>query len=520
MKRKMAWILTIAMLSTCAVGCADKKETDEGSVDTLTYWAPMPGSSAMSMQNLGDLLVYQELEKRTGIHVDFINPPAGQEHEQFNLMLASGVDSLPDIIETTWFSYSGGPGKAIADNLIIPLNQYLDNEAANYGKILEENPLAKKQVTTDAGDVFAFAAISDAANRTFGGLILRQDWLDELNLPVPETRSEWETTLRAFRDQKGATAPFTVDINKFYTYHFNNIFDVGMTEYVDNGTYKIPEMQPEFKELISMFHSWYEEGLLDNEYDTNDGTIVDAKMTNGTSGATYGYIGGTMGRYATAMKEKDPAYKLTAAPFPKTENGGEPRFAEYTFDAIPPHLSVTTNCKHPEVAVKWADYFYSLDGAVLLGYGVEGLTYTVEDGKYVFTDLITKNPDGLSINEARGKYVRKTEPSPGLTVPESLTLPQYYDLPEQNDALVIWNSYVDNVKDTALPPLGLTIEESEEVADLTADLFTYKREMIVRFVKGLEPMEKYDEFVANFRKMGGDRVTEIYQAALDRYNER
>ena len=44
--------------------------------------------------------------------------------------------------------------------------------------------------------------------------------------------------------------------------------------------------------------------------------------------------------------------------------------------------------------------------------------------------------------------------------------------------------------------------------------------MILKFVKGLEPMENYDAFVETLRSMGADRLTEIYQGALDRYYQR
>ena len=47
-----------------------------------------------------------------------------------------------------------------------------------------------------------FPCINDSKFKIFGGLVLRADWLKELNLPVPETIEQWETTLRAFKEKK------------------------------------------------------------------------------------------------------------------------------------------------------------------------------------------------------------------------------------------------------------------------------------------------------------------------------
>lgn len=67
------------------------------------------------------------------------------------------------------------------------------------------------------------------------------------------------------------------------------------------------------------------------------------------------------------------------------------------------------------------DVFFKVDmsSLELTRYGSQGLivplndlieeyapeTYTINDGKASFTDLVKKNPDGLSLNDVLGKYV-------------------------------------------------------------------------------------------------------------------
>ncbi len=71
--------------------------------------------------------------------IQFQHPAAGQEKEQFNLIVADG--SLPDIMEWQWVkNYPGGPEKAIKDGVIIPLNDIFKEYCPNITKYLAENP--------------------------------------------------------------------------------------------------------------------------------------------------------------------------------------------------------------------------------------------------------------------------------------------------------------------------------------------------------------------------------------------
>ena len=45
--------------------------------------------------------------------------------------------------------------------------------------------------------------------------MIRKDWLDDLGLEVPETIDEWYTALKAFKEEKGATAPLTLNTYAF-----------------------------------------------------------------------------------------------------------------------------------------------------------------------------------------------------------------------------------------------------------------------------------------------------------------
>lgn len=64
--------------------------------------------------------------------------------------------------------------------------------------------------------------------------------------------------------------------------------------------------------------------------------------------------------------------------------------------AINGKLFITTACQEPEVAMQYVNYCYTEPGKDLVAFGVKDLTYTKDaDGKIAYTDLMTKNPDGI-----------------------------------------------------------------------------------------------------------------------------
>ena len=157
---------------------------------TLTYWLQLNPNVSANFTNLGDTELGKAWQEQTGVTIQFQHPAAGQEKEQFNLIVADG--SLPDIMEWQWVkNYPGEPEKAIKDGVIIPLNDIFKEYCPNITKYLAENPDIDKMIKTDDGNYFAFPFIrgEDKLCYTVGGFV-RQDWLEELGMEVPATVDE------------------------------------------------------------------------------------------------------------------------------------------------------------------------------------------------------------------------------------------------------------------------------------------------------------------------------------------
>ncbi|MFD0961732.1 ABC transporter substrate-binding protein [Paenibacillus chungangensis] len=491
----------------------------EGKKDvTLTYWAELGASPSRTLQTYNDALFYQELEKRTGVHIAFEHPAVGSEKEQFNLLIASG--KYPDVIEYNFLNYPGGPEKALADNVIIELNDIIEQYAPNLKKYLDEHPDMKKQVSTDSGKMYVFPSIGIGNHGVTGGLVVREDWLKELGINEPKTIDDWTNMLRAFKEKKAASAPFTASLRNLKLSQFNGAFGIGTDFYRDNGVVKYGPIEPGYKEYLTLLNAWYEEGLIDPDFSTQDNAALDAKVINGNSGAFFAYIGGGMGKYLPALQEKDSSSNLAGVQFPILNQGDEPRFINTSYEYRGQgSVGLTSANQKIEETAKWLDYLYTDEGHILKSFGVEGVTFKDVNGYPTYTDLIVNNPDGLSVGDAMNKYLRVATPSVGF-VGDDRYSEQYYTYPQQKEAFATFSQYQENAYETRLPLISHTPEEANEIATIMAEVNTYQEEMLLKFIMGAESIEKFDEYVEQLKKMKIDRVVEMKQAAVERYENR
>jgi len=498
---------------------------------TLSYWSGLSTNVAASLKSYGEIACYIELEKRTGIHLEFQHPPLQQEQDQFNLLIAAG--KYPDIIQWNWReSYAGGPSKAIKDGVIVRLNDLIDRYAPNLKKVLTDHPEWRKQVITDEGDLYVFPFLrSDPILLTFTGPVIRADWLDKVGLKVPTTLDEWHTMLQAFKDQnvngQGTTIPFSPwgssipgGWNAWYAaqawlrHAFIGAWGITMGFYQVNGTVMYGAMQPEFQDFVRTMRTWYAEGLIDPDFPSTDNAGFDAKVTSGRLGSLVTLGGNGIGKYLGLVK--DPNFKLVGAPYPVLKAGDKPLLGQRDdFYAGTGSAAITTANKHVPESVKELDYAYSDAGHMLFNFGIEGVSYNLESGYPRYTAELMRSPLGLPPAQAMSRYILGNTNGP--FVQDARYIEQYYELPTQKEALKTWLEPSD---ERQMPPVTPTQEESRRFASIMNDVNSKYQEVLTKVVTAAEPMDTLTGLPAQLRQIGIDEATKIQQSALDRYNKR
>lgn len=112
----------------------------------------------------------------------------------------------------------------------------------------------------------------------------------------------------------------------------------------------------------------------------------------------------------------NPAYQLMGVRTP-TMNPGEKAMyvTEYEFGGNP-QLGITTACKNVEAAMRLYDFGFSEEGYRRFNWGEEGVSYTMENGKPQYTELILKNPEGKSVDTVLANYAMTAIRGPAMLV--------------------------------------------------------------------------------------------------------
>lgn len=537
-------LLTMYLLAGCTgdnePGNAEPAEGTEPAVQALTeiplpitsepftidYWRANDAKLTASLNNFGDMAAYKEKEKLTGIQVKFTHPPLGQQRDQFNLLIST--KELPDVIYYNWADAVGGPEKMIKDGRIIRLNELIDSYAPNLKRIIESDPDVKKQIALDDGTIYMFPLLKlDALKlNATSGLIMRQDWLDQLNLKVPTNIDEWYTVLKAFKEQdpngngKPDELPFTGNWgpgNLTKLHDFAAAFGVIGGFQLNGDKVEFGPIQPGYRDFLETMAKWYKEGLIDPEIMTNDGKAFDYKVTSNLAGAYQGGVFSGMGKYFNLMRDTDPNFNVTGVPWPVSPDGTS--YATFNLEnkVLSYGEAITASADEDKLKyiVQWMDYNYSEEGSDLFNFGIENDSY-VRDGEGVkFTDTIIDNPNGLTYDQALASYALSIMDGPINQDSRYLDALLFDD--GQRAANAEWMKASSAL---TLPPIRLSTEEVTTSTSIMSQVNTYLNETMTAIISGQKPITEFDTMTETIKSMDIDRAIEVHQAAYDRYQSK
>ena len=484
----------------------------------LTWWTKLNANVSSTYPNLGDTPWAKYVQEQTGIEIEFIHPTVGSEAEEFSIMVASG--EYPDIIEHTWTGYAGGPAAAISDGVIIELDDTMKAYAPNFSKLMSEHPEVDKMVKTSDGHYYCFPFLRGLEQPNItqfsGGILLRKDVLDELGLELPETIDEWNTVLRAYKDY-GFEVPFTTRkewMKDVWSPGFDNWGDF----YVEDGVVKNGLIEDSRKEFLAKMNEWYEDGLIDRDWLVADKSSNQTYFTTEKSAAVNAPFGQGLGQYTQIMHEANPeiTQEDIRGTVPVTSKKGQnAKFSKMNqiYDKSGVSAAISTQCKNVEAAAWLLDWMYSEEGNLCCNYGIEGMTYEIKDGVPTYTDVIMKNPDGLSVANALAAYTRAS--TSGVCVQDEGYIEQYYEQDNQKEALEL--SKKTDMGEHFFPPTSVAAENTERYADIMNNVKTLSDEMEAQFISGNVSLDEWDSYIKQLKDFGIEDAIVMMQEAYDNY---
>lgn len=532
MKKTTAMVLTAAMTVSVLAGCgsgetAQQKQAEQtsewGEVTypmkteepiTLTYWMPINQSATKFISSYSENEAFQEAEKRTGVKIKFIHPVAGQEKEQFNLLMASG--ELPDIIQGADF-YQGGELKGVDDGAFLDLTPYLEQHAPDYYKIITGDAEVKREVFSDDGRVSAFYRINEQPIPPATRMIVRQDWLDEFGMEVPMTLTEFEEYFKKIKETKPGVVPFMLPGQNPLPNPANmeviwGAFNILPDFFLEEGKISHGYANPRLKDYLTWMNRWYEAGYISKDFPSIETKQVWAEFDSGNIGA---YVDSVDVARTRAEGVKLP---ITSTPYPRVDKDNKYHTTVASWPKAGDVTVVSAASKNKEAAIRFLNYAYTQEGAMLYNYGLEGKAYNMVDGKPVYTDYILHNE---KIDAESANYILRIHFAPKLQIGTPLEFnPAIAKSPEAVANRMKWCDDPNADNAYRLPPISLTAEETTKRAEIMANVSTYSNEMILKFIVGAEPIENFDEYLEQLEKFGMNEAIKITQTAYERYMQR
>ena len=471
--------------------------------------------------NPKEIEAWKTVEARTNTDMkwEFISSLAETKDQKFNLMMVSG--DIADVV--AYFEGQGGHqsiNRYGQEGAFIALEDLIQKHAPNLKKILLDDPLIREAVQAQDGHLY-FIPMLSALNAARGWFI-RSDWLQKLGLSAPRTTAELYNVLVAFRDRdpngNGQKDEIPMIARRRGDDWFYNIaalayaFDADV-EWVDRGgKVAYGPSEPQYKDYLAYIQRLYVEKLLDQEVLTRKGNPRDELLGKNVTGCLHDWFASTAD-LVDKLGKTIPGFSLKH--FPPPLGSVKKPYTRIQMSKVRTDggWSISAKNKAPVETIKMMDFLYSEEGQRLTNFGTEGVHYRMVDGKPKYTELITKNPNGLGMHEALV--------SAGCQWKIGMIQSIDYESQFANAvATVARLDYMKNYIVDEFPVLSFTETENEVLKDKYSQIRTYASEMSARTMVGELKAEDFDKVAAEMRKMGLEEVTRIYQAAYERKMKR
>jgi putative aldouronate transport system substrate-binding protein len=537
--RKIGTLLAVLAIVGILVGCSGKKETSTTIVAsngsnftgypinapdvTITWLELGPYYLHSRSPSAAESPFHTGITDLTGIKIDWIFPTAGADVNQtYALAMAGGT--MPDIIG--WFVRLQNEAEQLLDEgTIWDLTPYLEKYSPNYYKFLKADPMRDKAQKTDTGKYYRYGFFREEGPfmDTWLGPIIRKDWLDANNLPIPETIDDWDKTLQVFKEKYNAQFGFERG-NANYEVLCGAFGAYGMYEMEfaidNNGEVFAANVTPEYRNYLTKLNEWYTKGYLDPDHLTMDRTMIRSKAVDGKLGIAYGATSLVTAFNNDATAAENGA-QWVGIPYPKGP-GGVLAATQGLWGIGDESTVITTACPEDrlEYAMRLMDFFYSDEGFLYSNYGKKDVTWQYDsDGKIVFTDLVLNDPDAVDIRNSITRYAMLAGSGPGI---QATHLIELINLPVAFEAAKTW--FYPNEEQAyrwrLRPGQTYTAEESIRRTELQNTINTYVAEMAILFVTGQRPLSQFDSYVAQLNQMGLPELVQIVQGSVDRWNAR
>ncbi len=420
-------------------------------------------------------------EAGIGAQLELVSLQSGTYSDNLGLLLNSG--DIPDII----YFQGGDEEFALNQQILEDLTPYI--EGSTYVKgMVDSRPYIQTRLKN-----YPYLLYLSVLSTKIP--VIRTDILDKCAVKdaflADPSVENWHQLMKEAKDQ-GFQAAYTVagdlaEINNV----FDQAFGLSTTWVEQDGSYIYGRVSDAYLEELKFYAQLYKEGLLDNEYVSNNWEDKENKFFSDGVAIVSGTQGDVVDSYNTKqINANGEGAVLTVLPPAKGVGQG---YTPIDVSKESRGMAISALSEHKDLAFQVMEYAASPEGRVLDLLGFEGTHYNLDaEGKYELLDAHDNWYNvfwGLTDNLDLSQISEKT---PYMSEPGQTSLDMFLEYSSEDNAVVIPADY-------AVSWDACTAVYKEFTAD---------------FVMGNKTESDWDAYVQEWNDAGGSQVTEYINTVI------
>lgn len=505
----LAIIMTI-MLSACAAKNAADKTDVSAAIDTTKEIQIAIPSHPSWMYN-ENWPAWKYIREATKANLKITAIPEAEYGTKIMLMFAD-KSSLPDLM---FFDHKPALDQFASEGALIAIDDYLD-EMPNYvnfwNSIPEDEREGRLMLRRSAdGKTYFPQNYGTDSRQNVKAWLYRKDIFEKHGLTIPETMDElYETAVRL---KELYPESYPICLRQGFT-NFNLIgaqwesgFMPGLYYNFKEKVWRYGAVEETMKDMVEYLRKAYTARLLPPDY-----LAINTKSWEELISTDRGFLLADyvvrVDTFNTTNRASNPDYTLAAMVPPRANvEGGQNLVNKFNVDPMGYAICNTGDAERILNAVRFIDWFYSDEAAELTGWGAEGETYEIVNGKKQYIRPEEGDIQGKYGLFSYGTYLR-VDPDAAIAVASE----------EQQKSVIL---AMENTEQNYNPFywLPFTNENEKRRIELLDPVQTYTQEMLSKFLYNLLPMSSWDEFVSELKDMGIDELLAMYEETYSRVTE-
>ncbi|MBO9610922.1 MAG: extracellular solute-binding protein [Paenibacillaceae bacterium] len=440
-----------------------------------------------------DWPVWKYISEASGVAITPKSVATNDPKEAYNTIVAS--KDLPDVMYLTDYDMANRYG---SQGALMNVLDYID-KMPNFKKWSEKYPELTRSALSADGKLYIMPNQGNT-DGSMAVMMYREDLFKKHNLTPPKTYDDIYTLSKELKKLYPDSYPFSnrngmVGLDIFFALNFDTKGDVYYS--YTNNEWRYGPIEDNYKKMVEFFKKMYDEKLMPPDWLTLDTNAWQKLMSTDKGFITYDYIG-RIDLFNEPMQKENPAYKLNWLPPLQGVTGGK---TYYRNPVLKNGYGIASNTKNLDAALAFLDFMYSEAGRDLVSWGKKDVDYTETNGvkKMKYANLLEmRKTSGLN---TLGSY-QWTDPAAVNSMLTDASKKMFADQ----------QPYLEKMQ----PAPAMTKEELDTLALTGQSIKKAKDENIAKFILGTRPMAEWDAYVQEMKKLGTDKLLDIYKKADDR----